>query len=130
MMAISRTKLQNKCLNVREQVEVVEGNKRWSPLPSPTALWVVSVRERKPWSKKNPKCSALLNQVVILCIKQKFIVSLRKFHLGNFTKLKMTSDVSMWNLRFKVKLTLKHLKLKHLSGVTEKKNKGKLEIRH
>ena len=30
MIVISRAKLQNKCLNVREQVEVVEWNKKWS----------------------------------------------------------------------------------------------------
>ena len=30
MVVISHAKLQNKCLNFREQVEVVEWNKKWS----------------------------------------------------------------------------------------------------
>ena len=50
-MVISYAKLQNKCINVRERVEVVEWNKRLS-LPSPAVLWIVSVCERKPWKKK------------------------------------------------------------------------------
>ena len=99
-MAISRTKLQNKCLNVREQVEVVERNKTWSPLPSPTALWVVSVRERKPWSKKNPKCSALLNQVVILCIKQEVHCFFKKISPRKFHKAK--NDVRRFDVKFKI----------------------------
>ena len=40
-------KVENKCLNVRERVEVIEWDKD-GPLPSPIALRVVSVRERKP----------------------------------------------------------------------------------
>ena len=47
-------KVENKCLNVRERVEVIEWDKD-GPLPSPIALWVVSVRERKPWQKKKIK---------------------------------------------------------------------------
>ena len=40
-------KVANKCLNVRERVEVVEWKKD-SPHPSPAVPSVVSVRERKP----------------------------------------------------------------------------------
>ena len=37
-------KVANKCLNVRERVEVVKRNKKDSPLPSPAVLLIISVR--------------------------------------------------------------------------------------
>ena len=39
-------------LIVCERVEVVEWNKKNGPFPSPTILWVVTVRERNPDRKK------------------------------------------------------------------------------
>ena len=44
-----------KCLNVREWVEVVKRNKN-APLPNPTVLWIVSVRERKKKQTKKHLC--------------------------------------------------------------------------
>ena len=41
----------NNCLNVRDQVEVIQKTKN-SPLPFHAGLWIVSVRERNPWKKK------------------------------------------------------------------------------
>ena len=41
-------------MNVLEWKEVVERNKD-DPLPSPTVLWIVSVREIRPGRKKNEK---------------------------------------------------------------------------
>ena len=55
----------NKCLNVREQEEVVEWEKRYSPLPFSAILWVArSVRERKPIvNSKNP---SVVNTICII----------------------------------------------------------------
>ena len=44
----------NKCLNLPEQMEVVERNKE-DPIPSPAVLWIISVCERKSWLKKTLK---------------------------------------------------------------------------
>ena len=43
-------KVANRCLNVRERLEVV-GWKKDGPLPSFAVLWIASVCERKPWQK-------------------------------------------------------------------------------
>ena len=51
MIVISQ--ISNKCLNVCEWVEVVEWNRKDGPLPSPVALWIVSVCEENPDRKKN-----------------------------------------------------------------------------
>ena len=42
-----KCKFANKCLNVCEQIEVVQSNKDGS-LPSPDVLWITTVDERKP----------------------------------------------------------------------------------
>ena len=44
-------KVANKCLNVRQRVEVVEWNKRWSPL-FPAVLCIVSGCEENSDRKK------------------------------------------------------------------------------
>ena len=44
---ISAEQIANKCLNVCERVKVLEGVKDGA-FPSPAALWIVSVYERKP----------------------------------------------------------------------------------
>ena len=54
-------KVANKCLNVRERVEVVEWNKRWS-LPSVLQLSCESsVSEENPDRKKNCCASAIFD---------------------------------------------------------------------
>ena len=45
-------KVANKCLNVRERVEVVQWNKRWSP-PFPCCPVIVCVCEENPDRKKS-----------------------------------------------------------------------------
>ena len=49
---LSRCKVANECLNVCDRLELVERNKD-DPLPSPTVLWLVIIREKKPWLKKS-----------------------------------------------------------------------------
>ena len=46
VVVISHARLQNKYVNVREWVEVVE-KKKDGPLPSPAVLWIVSVLTEK-----------------------------------------------------------------------------------
>ena len=64
--AITRAKLQNKCLNVRERVEVVEWNRTWSP-PFPCCPvsrqcpWKKILIEKKTWAKLKKSLKNTLN---------------------------------------------------------------------
>ena len=62
MIVISRAKLQNKCLNVHEQVEVVEWNKKWS-LSLLSCVSSMSVKENPDRKKKFLKL-LLRNQMI------------------------------------------------------------------
>ena len=62
MVVISRAKLQNKCLNVREQMEVLEWNKKWS-LSLLSCESSMSVKENPDRKKKLLK-PLLRNQMI------------------------------------------------------------------
>ena len=62
MVVISHAKLQNKCLNVREQVEVLEWNKKWS-LSLLSCESSMSVKENPDRKKKLLK-PLLRNQMI------------------------------------------------------------------
>ena len=73
-------KVANKCLNVRERVEVAEWNKRWSP-PFPGCPVIVSVCEENPDRKKSMLVEA--KRDLFLCLKLIELVYLI-FHHAQF----------------------------------------------
>ena len=48
-VVISAEQIANKCLNVCERVKVAGGGGKNDAFPSPAALWIVSIDERKTW---------------------------------------------------------------------------------
>ena len=78
-------KVANECLNVRERVEVVEWNKRWSPLfpccpVSRQCLWKKTLIEKKififesgPWDLLKKIC--LFNLSVVASLQRAFLIN-------------------------------------------------------
>ena len=61
-------KVANKCMNVRERVEVVEWNKRWSPpFPCCPCESLVSVKENPDRKKKRKKIIKTIMTVLKFC---------------------------------------------------------------
>ena len=98
-MVISRAKLKNKCLNVRERMEVAEWNKRWSrPFPYCPVSRQCPLKKTLIEGKKNffndslAKLKPYGNDVVIrklLLRKRKKSLSVKVFRFRNLSLIKL-----------------------------------------
>ena len=108
----------NKCLNVRERVEVLEWNKRWS-LPSPIFLWHLC-----PWKKSLIEKKVTINENI--CFTD-YTSRIRHSHCSKLTVnwknendvtiSDMTSYVEFWR-RFVSHVKFSYWSMFHVNTIT------------